>query len=235
MTGYYEYPESARSRDSWNLLRYLATISSLPWVCLRDFNDLRSNSEKRGRRAQPNWKLNGFREAVADAGLVDLGMEGYQFTWERGRGTSKWVEERLDRVLANRAWCSLFPTAKVWSLEASCFDHLPIFLDPKPSTPIPRHNLFRFENLWMRESEYEDIIGRSWSSTAGLPIQQKLNVCGVDLLNWGGKLVRDFRNRIAGYKKKMNVLRGRKDQEGLEAFTEARKQFNELLRSHEVY
>ena len=88
MTGYYGYPESTRRRDSWNLLRYLATISSLPWVCLGDFNDLLSNSEKRGRRAQPNWKLNGFREAVADAGLVDLGMEGYQFTWERARGTS---------------------------------------------------------------------------------------------------------------------------------------------------
>ena len=96
----------------------------------------------------------------------------------------------------------------------SCSDHLPIFLDPKPSTPIPRHNLFRFENLWMREPECEDIIGRSWSSTAGLPIQQKLNVCGVDLLKWGGKLVRDFRNRIAGCKKKMNVLRGIRTKRG---------------------
>ena len=109
------------------------------------------------------------------------------------------------------------------------------FFGPKTSNPIPRHNRFRFENLWMREPECEDIIGRSWSSTAGLPIQQKLNVRGVDLLKWGGKLVRDFRNRIAGCKKKMNMLRGRRDQEGLEAFTEARKQFNELIHSHEVY
>ncbi|KAH9727416.1 reverse transcriptase domain-containing protein [Citrus sinensis] len=224
MTGYYRYPESARRRDSWNLLCYLATISSLPWVCLGDFNDLFSNSEKRGRRAQPNWKLNGFREAMVDSGLVDLGMEGYQFTWEQGRGTSEWVEERLDRVLANRAWCSLFPTAKVWSLEASCSNHLPIFLDPKPSTPIPRHNRFRFENLWMREQECEQIISRSWSSTDGLPIQQKLNVCGVDLLKWGGKLVRDFCNRIAGCKKKMNMLR---------ASTKKKKNTIEKLRNNQ--
>ena len=28
-------------------------------------------------------------------------MHGYPFTWERGRGTERWVEERLDRAVAN--------------------------------------------------------------------------------------------------------------------------------------
>lgn len=47
LTGYYGYPESARRRESWQLLRYLSTISSLPWVCLGDFNYLLSSFEKR--------------------------------------------------------------------------------------------------------------------------------------------------------------------------------------------
>ena len=223
LTGYYGYPESARRRESWDLLRYLATISSLPWICLGDFNDLLFNYEKRGRRAQPNWKLRGFREAVADAGLVDLGMAGYPFTWERSRGAEEWVEERLNRALANTAWCNLFPQAKVWSLEATCSDHLPIFVDQNPSGFIHRHTRFRFENVWLRESDCEAVVQRSWSSSAGFPIQHKLAVCGGDLWIWGGKLFRDFRKRIVDCKQQMAILRGRRDQEGLEAFTEVKK------------
>ena len=37
---------------------------------------------------------------MTNTGLIDLGMEGYQFTWERFRGTMEWVEERLDRAFA---------------------------------------------------------------------------------------------------------------------------------------
>ena len=181
MTGYYGYPESARRWESWDLIRYLATISSLPWICLGDFNDLLLNYEKRGSRAHPNWKLRSFREVVADAGLVDLRMEGYPFTWERSRGTEEWVEERLDRAFANTTWCGLFPKAKVWSVEATCSDHLPIFVDPNPSGFILQHPRFRFENVWLRESECEDVIQRSWSASAGFPIQHKLAVCGGDL------------------------------------------------------
>lgn len=85
-------------------------------------------NEKRGRRDHPNWKLQGFRNAITDTGLIDLGMEGYQFTWERFRGTVEWVEERLDRAFASNDWCHLFHKEKVWSLESTCSDHLPFFL-----------------------------------------------------------------------------------------------------------
>ena len=130
-----------------NLLRHLANSSSLPWVCLGDSNDLLSSAEKRGNRAHPNWKFNWFCEVVFDAGFVNLGMEGYQFTWERSRGTDAWVEERLDRVFATTAWCNLFPMVKVWSLEATCSDYLPILLDPNPLNFIHRNKRFRFENF----------------------------------------------------------------------------------------
>lgn len=29
------------------------------------------------------------------------------FTWERGRGMEAWVEERLNRVVANGDWCAI--------------------------------------------------------------------------------------------------------------------------------
>lgn len=94
------FPESVRRRESWSLLHSLALSSSLPWVCLGDFNDLLHSSEKRGKHVHLNWKLHGFREVILDSELFDLGMIGYQFTWECSRGTGGWVEEQLDRALA---------------------------------------------------------------------------------------------------------------------------------------
>ncbi|KAH9754245.1 hypothetical protein KPL71_015390 [Citrus sinensis] len=113
-------------------MRSLALSSSLPRICLGDFNDLLHPSEKCGKHVHPNWKLHGFQEVFLDSGLFDLGIIDYQFTWERSRGTENWVEERLDRALASNSWIHFFPRAKVISLEASCSDHLPIFLDPAP-------------------------------------------------------------------------------------------------------
>lgn len=53
-TGYYGYPERARRRESWQLLRTLSGQSTLPWAIMGDFNDLLSQSEKRGRHPHPN-------------------------------------------------------------------------------------------------------------------------------------------------------------------------------------
>lgn len=234
--GYYGYPKSTRRRESWNLLRHIASFSTLPWVCLGDFNDLLDSSEKKGSRPHASWKIQGFRSAVVDARLSNLGMVGYQFTWERGRGTSKWVKERLDRVLTSSSWCDKFPNTRVQSLEANSSDHLPIFLDPAHNlSPASRNNRFRFENLWLREADCEQIVRGSWEDTTDFSIQQKLSACGVKLMNWGGHMIHDFRNRLKDYKTHMRLLRGRRDIEGLVEFTEIRKRYNELLHNHEIF
>ena len=169
-------------------------------MCIGDFNELLHNSEKCGRCQQPNWKLKGFRAAVSDSGLVDLGMKGYQYTWERSRGTVDWVEKRLDRALASSTWLSFFPKARVVSLEAMCSDHLPIFLDPFSHHPYPRIKRFKFENVWPRESDCVEVVTKSWERSGGRPIQSKLLFSGADLMRWGGHVACEFINRLASCK-----------------------------------
>nr|GMD60238.1 Retrovirus-related Pol polyprotein from transposon TNT 1-94 [Ipomoea batatas] len=60
--------------------------------------------------------------ALEDCGLFDLGMRGRQFTWERGRGTTNWVEERLDS-------CTIFPQAIVYNKEVITSDHSTIYIE----------------------------------------------------------------------------------------------------------
>lgn len=77
MTSFYGFPESSHRRESWNFLRTLFVVSSLLWVCIGDFNDLLTAHEKQGKYKHPNWKLQGFKQAMFDCGLIDIGMEGY--------------------------------------------------------------------------------------------------------------------------------------------------------------
>ncbi|XP_074374257.1 uncharacterized protein LOC141714646 [Apium graveolens] len=69
--------------------------------------------EKRGGRQQLIGLLTGFRDTITDCGLIDLGFVGEKFTWEKSRGKTDWVQERLDRAFANHSWCELFPEAEL--------------------------------------------------------------------------------------------------------------------------
>ncbi|XP_073119791.1 uncharacterized protein [Henckelia pumila] len=74
--------------------------------------------KKRGRIVHPTNLINGFRESVNESGLIELGMKGHWFTWERSRGTYMFVEERLDRAMDTCAWLNAFRMAEVSNLES---------------------------------------------------------------------------------------------------------------------
>ena len=147
LTGYYGHPERCRRHEAWELLQSLATISTLPWCCIGDYNDLLTQAEKRGRRSHPEWLIKGFREATEASGLIDIGMEGFQFTWEKSRGTPDWIEERLDRAMVTQTWLSRFPNSIVYGMEASESDHIPLFLDTRYIGKTYRQRRFRFETI----------------------------------------------------------------------------------------
>ena len=103
----------------------------------------------------PNDLIQGFREAVEYCGLRDLRMEGYPFTWERSRGSTNWVEERLDRVMATQMWLSLFGIACIYNLEAPFSDHFALFLDFLVKR-VKKTSRFRFKNAWIKEVECKE-------------------------------------------------------------------------------
>jgi hypothetical protein len=75
LNGFYGYPEGHRRKDSWNLVRNLAQNSSQPWCIIGDFNDILTADEKKGRVERASWLINGFRQAVSDAGLINIHMD----------------------------------------------------------------------------------------------------------------------------------------------------------------
>jgi endonuclease/exonuclease/phosphatase family metal-dependent hydrolase len=173
LTCYYGYPERGRRRQAWDLLRELRDMSDLPWCIIGDFNDLLSQEDKKGTHPHPNWLCNGFRNAVSDCDLTDIHLEGYPYTWIKSRGSANVIEERLDRAMANSSWLMLFPEVKLRNLLVSHSDHSPILLQNSPLTENGATYTFRFENMWLKEEDVEEVVEDGWGRERGVEITSR--------------------------------------------------------------
>ncbi|CAL9021651.1 unnamed protein product [Prunus brigantina] len=116
LTGFYGHPVTAERHKSWELLSRLGSASSLPWVCIGDFNEILAAHEKLGGAVRNERQMQNFRQAIDSCGLKDLGYRGPKFTWWRNGPED--IRVRLDRGLATWEWCTLFPQAKIQKTRA---------------------------------------------------------------------------------------------------------------------
>ncbi|KAL6313725.1 hypothetical protein AAG906_010144 [Vitis piasezkii] len=181
VTGFYGFPDRSQQHLSWNLLRSLYSASSFPWCCLGDFNDIVCNEEKRGNVPHPPWLIRGFCEALSDSQLQDLPLKGYHFTWEKGRGSSHWVEECLDRALVNVSWLNLFSNAKLNNLVAPISDHSPIELVTVDKFSFVYKHRFWFENGWLKEDGLDFVVSNAWRSPHAVNLIDKIHTCSFAL------------------------------------------------------
>ncbi|KAK1368648.1 hypothetical protein POM88_034740 [Heracleum sosnowskyi] len=159
-------------------------------------------------------------------------LEGYQFTWERGSGTSKHVEVRLDRALVSPAFLSLFKEAKLTNLEISTSDHSPLWLEPVVGVVVLYKKPFRFENAWLREPMCYQLFEDVWSDNSST-FYDKLSRCTEVLSAWGKEITGNFKGRINRSKKILQALKGRRDSKSTRTIQEEKKKLSETPRRHE--
>ncbi|VFQ99103.1 unnamed protein product [Cuscuta campestris] len=162
-------------------------------------------------------------------------MKGYPFTWERGRGSDSWIEERLDRMVATSAWRQLFGQAIVFNILLRQSDHSAIFLSIHKPHKVARSYRFRFENAWLRDAGCKEVISAAWRETMGMDLPQKLERCGSKLMTWGGEHFHRFGKKIKSLKAEVNKFRDKRDTEGLRKFREADAKLHLLLEQEDVY
>ena len=101
-TGFYGEPRTEQRHQSWRFMRTLNSIQHEAWLCMGDFNEIMQADEQFGTRIRPEGQMRGFRDAVADCALQDLGWRGVPFTWDNKQNGAANVKARLDRALANQ-------------------------------------------------------------------------------------------------------------------------------------
>ncbi|XP_019154595.1 PREDICTED: uncharacterized protein LOC109151131 [Ipomoea nil] len=190
------------------------------------------------------WRFTGFgRHKSSPLGSygqwnqvgLDFGFSGYQYTWERSKGTHLWVEAKLDRVLTSDSWSDLFPMAKAESITTAKSDHMPLLLQSLPRAP-PIHNTgFRFENLWLREAHCRNIMIESWSNTHGHSLMDRVGICGTAIWIWGKHFARNFQRCLDHWRKRMEATKYRRDPYGITLFKEAQSEYLRVLQHQSDY
>jgi hypothetical protein len=64
LTGFYGHPKAAKRGESWSLLRHLSTLSPSPWICVGDFNEITTATEKSSHTVRLLSQMKAFQRAL---------------------------------------------------------------------------------------------------------------------------------------------------------------------------
>ena len=120
-------------------------------MCIGNLNEIVEQGQKFGGALRRDSQMSQFRVALEDCGLSDLGYKVSKFTWTNCHQDGTFMKERLDRVVANKAWCEMNSNYDVQVLAARSFDHKPLLLRIfEANEVLPNYfKSFKFEASWL--------------------------------------------------------------------------------------
>lgn len=139
-----------------------------PWCLAGDFNSIVSANERKGGAEFNIRASNAFLDCIKGCILIDMGFTGPPFTWCRGQ-----LKERLDRVLCNSEWQSLFPSSSVTHVPLPSSDHCGLWLRVDNGNGRPRTNYFKFLGAWLDHPVFDSQVKHSWCSSNSSDVNMK--------------------------------------------------------------
>lgn len=146
----------------WDQLIAFSSSIVGPWCVGGDFNIVLYESEKSGGAPINYPSCMVFSTCLDQCNLLDLGYKGPQVTWAGGD-----LRERLDRVVCNQAWLSLFVDSSMVNLPLPSTDHCGLWI--RLSANGPRHgtkNYFKFLGPWLEHPEFRVQLENSWRASS---------------------------------------------------------------------
>lgn len=117
-------------RDLWDeLILHKYFVANNPWVLLGDFNvALDIDDTSTGSSGLPKCILE-FKECVKKIEISDINCSGLKYTLNQKPQGSDGILKKLDRVMANALFISMYPNAHVIFQPYRVSDHSPRFKD----------------------------------------------------------------------------------------------------------
>ncbi|KAL4309519.1 hypothetical protein GQ457_01G007660 [Hibiscus cannabinus] len=134
-----------RSEFLDELTGMLSTLQ-VPIIVGEDFNTIKTREEKKVVVAD-EWSMRKFNEFINSNELIDLPMDGNQFTWFRGG--SQVSPSKSDRFLVSTELLTLFPNHFQTSISRKLSDHTPVILKVVSYTIGPQP--FKWFSHWADE------------------------------------------------------------------------------------
>ncbi|XP_031095216.1 uncharacterized protein LOC115999508 [Ipomoea triloba] len=89
--------------------------------------------------------------------------------------------------------------------------------------------------MWLKEDKCREIVTHSWDCTVGLDVLARIERCGRDIWRWGKDNNRNFQRKIDSCKRKMDLLRPRRDKDGMLQYGHTEKELLKLLEQQHLF
>lgn len=190
-------------RDLWDRLNSIIHQYEDSCVCLAsDFNSIRFEHEKCGSAGVVNRRdIHAFDQFICGADLTNLPLHRRTYTWYRPNSSCK---SRLDRIMVNNEWISMWPNSVQKGLPRSISDHCPLILETKLVDWGPKP--FRFVNVWLANPDFKELVSKTWEDNqipgwGGFVVKEKLKALKESLKQWNNSV-------FGSIDKKINDLQG---------------------------
>ncbi|GJT13682.1 RNA-directed DNA polymerase, eukaryota [Tanacetum coccineum] len=227
-------PQSYASKcQLWDFIASLINQWNGECMVMGDFNEVRCKEDRWGSTflAQGACSFNSF---ISNAGLNEVQLEGYSFTWAHPSASKM---SKLDRFFVTDGFLSLFPHISAVCLDRHLSDHRPILLREMlvdfGATP------FRLYHSWLSIPGFDQMITSTWNSfilvdsNGMIRFKKKLQLLKKEIRKWVAEYKNIQSNSIRDVKNKLSDIDKLLDQGGvtddvLLSRMEAMKQLQEL-------
>ncbi|KAH7845388.1 hypothetical protein Vadar_001417 [Vaccinium darrowii] len=225
--------------ELWNSLNNIKSPN--PWIVLGDFNSVRFPQEKSGSMSHWPSYMDDINTCLYSNELDDLRYSGCFFTWSNRQAPPYHISNKLDRVLVNDSWNSLYPHSSAFFPIPGVSDHSPgiVHLTPPPkkgSRP------FKFFDFLAEHPQFLNIVQKVWRVIIiGNPmycIVEKLRNLQADLKTLNTKEFSSISTRVKDAKFQLDTLQKRLGSNPFNPATQSQerivyKQYLELARAEE--
>ncbi|XP_056176591.1 uncharacterized protein LOC130140666 [Syzygium oleosum] len=158
-------------------------------------------------RLMENYQMKAFRDFLDSCCLMDLESKGCAYTWANNREGDAYVKKRLDRAVCSMEWRVAFTEVEVYAFSAIGSDHSPLLISLSLGH-AKRRKEFKFEDFWLEEAEYGEIVRDAWlkAEDTNQNLLIKLKRVSGELEVWSKSKFTNAHKRIKSLKKEIQKL-----------------------------
>ncbi|KAJ9555234.1 hypothetical protein OSB04_009848 [Centaurea solstitialis] len=190
-------------RELWSGLRKAKVLMNQgSWVVLGDFNAMLFQHDGYGGSSRRNVDMEDFYLCMEDVELFDVSYVGIQYTWCQKPIGGDGILRKLDRILCNVDFTSLFRDAHVRFLPRGVSDHSPGLLSFGGDIRKVVAG-FRFDNFVVQHPNFNQLVAEAWHLPTVGSFMYKL-MCKLKALK---KPMRQLRARYGDISKRVVFLK----------------------------
>lgn len=183
-----DHVQDRKKKDFIDWLINLNIPDDENWLLIGDFNLYRS-IEDRNRDGANMIDIMTFNEIINELGLQEIPLKGRNFTWSNMQENP--LLQQLDWCFTSTNWITDYPNTLLIPLSRPTSDHIPCVA--QIGTCIPKAQLFRFENYWIDQPGFMDLVQLTWNSdvranSSATKLTAKFKLLRRVLKRWGKTL-----------------------------------------------